>query len=119
MVSQRRTRRTAVAVLAAASLSALAGGAVAHADDGADQRFADAVAQLDIPIAPDQDLPAIGHKVCDMLNSGLAGAVNPVPVVRGVRNTLMESGITRAQAGGLLHAAVAVYCPENSSFVGR
>src|SRR6218665_4105702 len=121
MLSHRGTF-AAVAVLAG-WLGALGGAVGAQADttetstpataQSEDQRFVEAISAMKIPTQPGDDLPAVGHKVCDMLASGLAGAVNPPPIVRGVRDTLEQSGrMTRAQAGGLLRASVDVYCPE-------
>jgi len=129
MFSHRRTV-VAVAVLTAGWLGALGGAAGVQADTTEpstptaaqtdDQRFVEAVTAMKIPTQPGDDLPAVGHKVCDMLTSGLTGAVNPLPVVRGVRNTLEQNArITRAQAGGLLRASVVVYCPEYSAYIGR
>ncbi|EKF24920.1 hypothetical protein C731_1095 [Mycolicibacterium hassiacum DSM 44199] len=94
------------------------GGATAHAQNQ-DEKFAELVETLGIPVAPGTDLPAVGHRVCDMLGAGLSGTVNPVPVVRGVVNTLENSGIERAQAAGLMRAAVQVYCPQYTRFLGR
>ena len=51
--------------------------------------------------------------------SGLAGNINPVPTVRGVVNTLENAGFSRGQAGGLMKAAVAVYCPQHGAVIGR
>ena len=53
-----------------------------------DQRFADAVKALGLPAGPDVDLPAVGHRICEMITTGRASNINPVPTVRGVVNTL-------------------------------
>ncbi len=75
---------------------------------------------MGIKFAPNTDLPAVGHQVCDLLTTGLASnSVNPVPAVRGVISTLTSKGMERAQAGGLLKASVDAYCPQHARFVGR
>jgi hypothetical protein len=85
-----------------------------------DEQFTAAVNKLGIPLAPNTDVPAVGHQVCDMLTSALkSNAVNPVPAVRGVVSTLENKGMSREQAGGLLKASVYVYCPQHARFVGR
>ncbi|MGE2718266.1 DUF732 domain-containing protein [Mycolicibacterium celeriflavum] len=113
-------RRLTVAAVAA-GLALSAGTATGHAQDenpAVDAKFADQVAALNIPLG-ETDLPALGHGICDMLTTGLAGTANPVPVVRGVVNRLASTGIERGQAAGLMRAAVAVYCPPHGRFMGR
>jgi Protein of unknown function (DUF732) len=111
---------------AAAALSAAAGVIVAGALTTApawaqtpDEKFAEAVQKLNIPVGPNFDLPEVGRGVCSMLSTGLASNVNPVPTVRGVVNTLRNSGMERSQAVGLMRASVVVYCPEHMSVIGR
>ena len=118
MIRHRRNARVVAAVLGVAWLGAVgvAQPAVAETDD---ERFAHIVNQLQIPTTPDDDLPAVGHRICDMLTSGLAGNINPVPTVRGVVNTLENAGFSRGQAGGLMKAAVSVYCPQHGAVMGR
>ena len=111
-------RRAVAVAMVAAGFSMFAGAASAHADT-ADERFTDAVSALEIKVAPDTDLPAVGHKVCDMLTSAVVGNVNPVPAVRGVVRTLSDSGLSRDQAVGLMRASVAIYCPQYGRFIGR
>jgi hypothetical protein len=94
------------------------GSAVAQADSK-DQAFADAIAPLEIPFGPNEDLPKIGHGVCDLLTAGLAGSPNPVPIVRGVIQRLENSGMSKQQAAGVTRAAVAVYCPQHARYMGR
>ena len=118
MNRHRRNARAVVAVIAVACLSAI-GAAPSAAAETDDERFADIVNQLQIPTSADDDLPAVGHRICDMLTSGLAGNINPVPTVRGVVNTLENAGFSRGQAGGLMKAAVAVYCPQHGAVIGR
>ncbi len=118
------TRHRRIAGLAAALAVAVGVGAgVADATPAPltpdDQKFADAVAALGIPAGPDIDLPAVGHKICDMLTSGRASNINPVPTVRGVVSKLESTGMSRGQAIGLMRAAVAVYCPQHGGVVGR
>ena len=115
MIRHRRNAGIVAVVLGVAWLGA-AQPAAAETDD---QRFADAVATLEIPTTPGDDLPAVGHRICDMLTSGLAGNINPVPTVRGVLSTLENAGMSRGQAGGLMKAAVAIYCPQHASVIGR
>lgn len=110
-------RRMAI-VTVAAGIAMSGGAAFAHAQT-ADQQFADAVATLEIPVGPNEDLPAIGHGICTMLTGGLTGNPNPVPVVRGVVSKLETGGISRQQAAGLMRAAVSVYCPQHLRYLGR
>lgn len=112
----RRHRRVA-AVIVLACVGAVAA-PIASADTP-DEQFGAAVTALGIPTTPDTDVPALGHQICDLLTTNLAGAVNPVPAVRGVVTTLQSKGLTRAKAGGLLKAAVLSYCPEHASYIGR
>jgi hypothetical protein len=111
-------RRTITVVMVAAVLAAFGGPASAQAQTD-DQRFADEVGALEIPFAPDEDLPALGRSVCEMLTGGLAGNPNPVPVVRGVVQRLENSGMSRQQAVGLMRVSVSVYCPQHSRYMGR
>ena len=69
--------------------------------------------------APPEELPAVGHHVCDMLTAGLVGNPNPVPAVRGVVTTLAGNGMSKEQAVGLMRASSAVYCPQFARFMGR
>lgn len=111
-----------LAVIAVAAFLALsAGTATATAQDedsAADAKFAEWVASLEIPLG-ETDLPALGHGICDMLTTGLAGTANPVPVVRGVVNRLASTGMSRGQAASLMRAAVGVYCPQHTRYLGR
>ena len=66
-----------------------------------------------------EELPAVGHHVCDMLTAGLVGNPNPVPAVRGVVTTLAGNGMSKEQAVGLMRASSAVYCPQFARFMGR
>jgi hypothetical protein len=114
-------RRTFTVLAVIAGLVVFGGAAtvpVVQAQSG-DQQFEDQVTALEIPFAPDEDLPAVGHSVCEMLNGGLAGNPNPVPVVRGVVQRLENSGMNKQQAVGLMRAAVAAYCPQHARFMGR
>jgi Protein of unknown function (DUF732) len=111
-------RRTITVAILACGLAVFGGATPAQADAD-DQRFADAVAALGIPVGPNEDLPLVGQRVCEMLTGGLTGNANPVPVVRGVANQLANSGMSREQAVGLMRAAVGVYCPEHTRFMGR
>ena len=77
-----RHRRTIAAAIVVAGFTAIGGAAAGHADTP-DERFAAVVTALGIPLAPNADLPKVGGQVCDLLTTGLAGNVNPVPTVRG------------------------------------
>ena len=110
-------RRMAIATVAA-GIAMSGGAAFAHAQT-ADEQFASAVATLDIPMPAGEDLPALGHGICNMLTGGLTGNPNPVPVVRGVVGKLETGGISRQQAAGLMRAAVNVYCPQHLRYLGR
>ena len=110
--------RTAAAVLVAATFT-LGGTSVAYAMTPEDQQFTDAVTALEIPTTPDEDIPAVGHRICDWLTVGLSSNINPVPTVRGVVNRLENAGMTKKQSVGLMRAAVAVYCPQHTRFIGR
>ena len=113
-----RYRRTLVAAMVACGLAAFGsvGTAFAQPDD---QRFDDAVQSLGIDTSRIADVPGMGRQVCDMMTAGLTGSPNPVPVVRGVRTTLQNSGLDREKAAGLLRVSVAAYCPQYLRLVGR
>ena len=113
-----RHRRAIAVAMVAAGLSMSAGALAAHAQTP-DEAFAKAVASLGIQLSPNADLPKVGHQICDMLTTGLTGNPNPVPAVRGVVTTLENNGMSRAQAAGLMKAAVVVYCPQHGRFMGR
>nr|WP_090279325.1 DUF732 domain-containing protein [Mycolicibacterium komanii]CRL75202.1 hypothetical protein CPGR_03963 [Mycolicibacterium komanii] len=112
-------RLAVIAVAAGLALSAATATAIAQDEDSAeDAKFAEQVAALEIPLG-ETDLPELGHGICDMLTTGLAGTANPVPVVRGVVNRLASTGMSRGQAAGLTRAAVGVYCPQHTRYLGR
>ncbi len=113
-----RHRRAIAVAMVAAGLSGFAGAASADAQTR-DEAFAQAVASLGIQLSPNADLPKVGHQVCDMLTTGVTGNPNPVPAVRGVVNILVNNGMSREQAAGLMKASVAIYCPQHGRFVGR
>ena len=111
------TRRIAAALVVAGF--ALGSAATAHAQTD-DERFVNAVDTLGIETAATaEELPAVGHHVCDMLTAGLVGNPNPVPAVRGVVTTLAGNGMSKEQAVGLMRASSAVYCPQFARFMGR
>jgi len=114
-MTQLRRIATVVAVVAGLALS---GAASAHADHK-DDVFVEEISKLDINFAPDEDLPALGHTVCDTMTAGLAASPNPVPIVRGVIQRLENNGMTKPQAVGVVRASVAVYCPQHARFLGR
>ena len=118
--------RTVAVTLMAACLGAglAAGPAAAAPDDGStattatpDEKFAEAVTALQIPLKPGTDVPAVGHSVCDMLTSAIKNNVNPIPSVRGVVTELQNRGLERPQAIGLMRISSGVYCPEYGRYV--
>jgi hypothetical protein len=113
----RHCRTIAVAtVLAGFAVFGFAGAAQAQPND---EQFIDAVNALGIPVGPNDDVPLMGQRVCEMLTGGLAGNPNPVPVVRGVVSRLESSGMDKTQAVGLMRASVHIYCPQHARFMGR
>ena len=113
----RHCRAFALA-MAVAGFAVFGFAASAHAEPN-DQQFIDQVNALGIPVGPNDDVPLMGQQICEMLTGGLTGNPNPVPVVMGVRNALASNGVSRQQASGLMRAAVDVYCPQHSRFMGR
>lgn len=113
-----RHRRTIAAVMAAAGLAMFGGAATAQAETK-DELFTAKLIELGIPMASDDEAPAIGKRVCEMLTTGLTGNPNPVPAVRGVITTLASNGISKEQAVGLTQLSVAAYCPQYGRLVGR
>ncbi|UXA18950.1 DUF732 domain-containing protein [Mycobacterium sp. SMC-4] len=111
-------RRTVAAAIVVAGLAAFGAAAPAAAQPD-DKRFDDAVKSLGIDTSNIPDVPAVGRQVCELLTSGLAGNPNPVPVVRGVRTTVQNSGLDRDKATGLMRVSVAAYCPQYMRLVGR
>ena len=96
----RHCRTTAVAmVVAGFAVFGSAGSAQAKPND---EQFIDEVNALGIPVGPNDDVPLMGQRVCEMLTGGLTGNPNPVPVVMGVRNALASNGVSRQQASGLI-----------------
>lgn len=112
----RAVRRATVMVVA--GLVVFGAAAPAHAD-AKDDQFISTVTQMGIPFPADTDVPAVGKGVCDMLNQGLSGNPNPVPVVRGVINKLKGTGLDRSHAAALMQASVAVYCPQHARFTNQ
>ena len=115
MTSLRRTVATAMVTVGFATF---VGVATAHAQTQ-DEQFTNAVASMGIPLGVNDDAPTVGKRICEMLTGGLTGNPNPVPVVRGVVNTLAGNGLSREQAVGLTRLSTAVYCPQYSRFTGR
>lgn len=113
-----RHRGTIAAVMAAAGLAMFGGAATAHAETR-DELFTAKLIEMGIPMASDDEAPAIGKRVCEMLTGGLTGNPNPIPVVRGVVTTLSSNGITKEQAVGLTRLSVAAYCPQYARLIGR
>lgn len=114
-----RRRRTVTVAMVAAGLAMSGGAATANAQTP-DEQFVSAMTKMGIPFAPDEDLPAVGHKVCDMLTAGLTGNPNPVPAVRGVVQTLeSNTELTKQQAVGVMQASTYIYCPQWARLIGR
>ena len=99
----RHCRTTAIAMVVA-GFAVFGFAASAHAQPN-DQQFIDQVEAMGIPVGPNDDVPLIGQRVCEMLTGGLTGNPNPVPVVRGVVQRLESSGMSRHQAVGLMRAS--------------
>ncbi len=118
MVPLRSTRSFVVAVAIAAGFTVSGGAATALAQTQ-DEQFTNAVTSMGIPLGASDDAPTVGKRICEMLTTGLTGQANPVPVVRGVVNTLSGNGLSRDQAIGLTRLAVGVYCPQYGRYFGR
>ena len=112
----RHCRTTAVAMVVA-GFAVFGFAASAHAQPN-DQQFIDEVDALGIPVGPNDDVPLMGQRVCEMLTGGLTGNPNPVPVVRGVVSRLQSSGMDKHQAVGLMRASVYIYCPQHAQVHG-
>lgn len=114
-----RRRRTVAVAMVAAGLAMFGSAATAQAETP-DERFANAIASMGIPTAPDEDVSLVGHKVCDMLTGALTGNPNPVPAVRGVVQTLESNAdLTKQQAVGVMQASTYIYCPQWARLIGR
>ena len=113
-----RHRRTVAAATVAAGLAMFSGVATAHAETQ-DEKFTNAVTTMGIPLGASDDAPTVGKRICEMLTTGLTGNPTPVPVVRGVVNTLAGNGLSREQAVGLTRLSAAVYCPQYGRYLGR
>lgn len=111
-------RRTIATVMVAAGFAMFTGTGTAHAEMS-DAQFTQAVTSMGIPLGASDDAPTVGRRICEMLTTGLTGQANPVPVVRGVVNTLAGNGLSREQAVGLTRLSVAAYCPQYTRFTGR
>ncbi len=112
------TRRFFAVGLSAATVSAaLLTAAPAWADLSAqDQQFLSVVTQLNVPVNSDGDAIAIGHEICNAVD---AGKIQPASTVRGVMSRLQGQGLSKGQAANLVWGAVAAYCPQYNSIVGR
>ena len=110
-------RRIVTVVSAAAAGVALLGTAPAWADiTPQDQQFLKVVEQLNVPVNSDADAIAIGQEICKAVD---AGKIEPARTVRGVMGRLQGQGLDKGQAANLVWGAVASYCPQYSSIVGR
>lgn len=81
-----------------------------------DQQFLEVVQQLDVPVNSDADAIAIGQEICKAVD---AGKIQPASTVRGVISRLQGQGLNKGQAVNLVWGAVAAYCPQYNSIVGR
>jgi hypothetical protein len=81
-----------------------------------DQQFLKVVQELNVPVNSDADAIAIGQEVCKAVD---AGKIQPASTVRGVMSRLQGQGLSKGQAVNLVWGAVAAYCPQYSSIVGR
>lgn len=81
-----------------------------------DQQFLKVVQELNVPVNSDADAIAIGQEICKAVD---AGKIQPASTVRGVMSRLQGQGLNKGQAVNLVWGAVAAYCPQYSSIVGR
>ncbi len=81
-----------------------------------DQQFLTVVEQLNVPVNSDEDAIAIGQEICKTVD---AGRIQPARTVRGVLGRLQGQGLDKGQAANLVWGAVAAYCPQYGSIVGR
>jgi hypothetical protein len=110
-------RIVAVVSSAAIASAALWTAAPAWADlSPQDQQFLKVVEQLNVPVNSDADAIAIGQEICKAVD---AGKIQPASTVRGVMSRLQGQGLNKGQAANLVWGAVAAYCPQYSSIVGR
>jgi hypothetical protein len=114
-------RRAFTVVLVAVGLAMFGGGAALQSANAQtkDERFEEVVSSLGVEAGPETDIPAMGRSVCDAMNQQLPQNPNPVPVVRGIVNTLQNSNLSRDQAVGFMQASVLAYCPQFGRLMGR
>lgn len=67
------------------------------------------IGNLDVAVAPDRGLLAIGQTICDGMDSGLSYADSVTVALNGLKS------ITARQASIVIGAAVRDLCPENSA----
>jgi hypothetical protein len=116
----RLTVRTAASATSAAAIGcALVFGSAVAGATPEDDSFTKYVSALNIPVESPEQAVKLGHDICTLLTTNGASGPNPVPVVRGVVSTITAQGLEKGQAVPLMRAAVAVYCPEYGSIVGR
>jgi hypothetical protein len=102
--------RRAVAVLLGVACVAVGLAAPAQADTN-DDRFAEIVAGLGIPVDP---------RPCRRRVTRSTGLRRRQPGARrAVRDMLRRPTAWAPSGGGLLKAAASVYCPENLAYLGR
>ncbi|MBJ7386630.1 MAG: DUF732 domain-containing protein [Mycolicibacterium sp.] len=118
MITRRLVQVVSSALVAGAALGAgLTAAAPAWADvTPQDQQFLDVVKQLEVPVNSDEDAIKIGREVCQSMD---AGRVEPVRTVRGLVTGLQNQGLDKGKAANLVRGAVATYCPQYGSLVGR
>lgn len=118
MITRRLVRIVSSALVAGAALDAgLSAATPAWADVTAqDQQFVDIVKKLEVPVNSDEDAIKIGREVCQSMD---AGRVEPVRTVRGLVTGLQNQGLDKGKAANLVRGAVATYCPQYGSLVGR
>lgn len=81
-----------------------------------DQQFLKVVKELDVPVNSNADAIAIGQEICKAVD---AGRIEPARTVRGVMSRLQAQGLDKKQSVNLVWGAVASYCPQYNSIVGR
>ncbi len=119
MASPRLSTRFMATTFGAAALatSAAFGVAPAHADTAQDDQFFTIVKDLGVPANSAEEAGTAGRGVCDAITKG---RIEPARTVRGVVSQLMaQTGIDKHQAVNLVRGAVKIYCPQNTSLIGR
>ena len=108
-----------VIALAALGSALLLGAGTANATAAQDEQYANILTQLNVPHESPEQAALLGNHVCRLLADNGAAGPNPVPVVRGVVTSLTNGGLEKGQAVTVMRSAVAIYCPQFGSVMGR